>query len=209
MSIRAAVSAPPLPANEPLPGSEPLPLAARIPPGRLVEITAGHPTSAQTTTAVTCLLNAQARGETAAWVQARGGSLYPPDLDDSGVDLDALVVVHVPAAAGPHGPFKAAEILLRSGGFGMVVVDCGKSPIPTELSWQSRLLALAREHASSVLLLTPANASLGSLIAFRIEPRRVRVGNGRFAIEHLVHKDKMGTLASLALDHHRGPAGLV
>lgn len=201
-------------------------LAARIPPGRLVEITTGHPASAQTTAAVACLVHAQARGETAAWVQPQGGSLYPPDLAQSGVDLDALVIVHVPTGAGAHGRFKAAEILLRSGGFGMVVLDLTAASVSDErtqdrmrasrgqralgdAAWQSRLFALAREHGSWLLLLTPANAQLGSLIALRVEPRRVRDGHGRFAIEHLVHKDKTGLCTSLAPDVCRGPCGLL
>jgi recombination protein RecA len=205
MSIRAAVF--PLPRAALLP--EPAHLAARIPPGRLVQIAAGHAASAQTTAAVACLLSAQSRGETAAWVQARGGSLYPPDLADSGVDLDALVIVRVPEAAGPHGPFKAAEILLRSGGFGLVVVDCASSPPPPDLAWQSRLFALAREHGSWLLLLTPAGTRLGSLVALRVEPRRARLEHGRFAVQYRVHKDKTGLCASLAPDLHRGPHGLM
>lgn len=193
-------------------------LAARIPPGRLVEITTGHPASAQTTAAVACLVHAQARGEPAAWVQSEGGSLYPPDLAQSGVDLDALVIVHVPTGAGPHARFKAAEILLRSGGFGMLVLDLtsssGRFSRPTDTAWQSRLFALAREHGSWLLLLTPANAQLGSLVALRVEPRRVRrdhdgFAHGGFAIEHVVRKDKTGLCASLAPDACRGPCGLL
>lgn len=225
MPLRAAI---PL-LNPTVHGGEalaPATLAARIPPGRLVEITTGHPASAQTTAAVACLVHAQARGETAAWVQPEGGSLYPPDLAQSGVDLDALVVIHVPSGAGPHARFKAAEILLRSGGFGMVVLDLTSSSATLDArtqdrmrtargqglgdaAWQSRLFALAREHGSWLLLLTPANAQLGSLVALRIEPRRTRDGHGRFAIEHVVHKDKTGLCASLAPDACRGPAGLV
>lgn len=206
--------------------SAPGTFAARIPPGRLVEITAGHPASAQTTAAVACLVHAQGRGETAAWVQPAGGSLYPPDLAQSGVDLDALVIVHVPTGAGPHARLKAAEILLRSGGFGMVVLDLTSASGPEahapdrmraargqralgDAAWQSRLFALAREHGSWLLLLTPENAQLGSLIALRVEPRRTRDGHGRFAIEHLVRKDKTGLCAALAPDACRGPAGLL
>jgi recombination protein RecA len=93
----------------------------------LIELVGGG-ASARLTAAVGCLHMAQARGETTAWVQRAGGSLFPPDLQDSGIDLDALVVVQVPARAGAHGPVKAAELLLRSGGFGMVVVDLSAEP---------------------------------------------------------------------------------
>lgn len=91
-------------------------------PGRLVEIS-GVGASARHTTAAALVRQAQLEGETTAWVQPAGGPLYPPDLAESGVDLGALVVVHVPADRGQVGLARAAELLLRSGAFGLCVVD--------------------------------------------------------------------------------------
>lgn len=91
-------------------------------PGRLVEIS-GVGASARHTTAVALVRQAQLEGETTAWVQPAGGPLYPPDLAESGVDLGALVVVHVPEDRGQVGLARAAELLLRSGAFGLCVVD--------------------------------------------------------------------------------------
>ncbi len=196
----------------PLPQS--VPLAEQLPAGRLIEI-AGEPAGAQMTTAVACLRRAQARGETSAWVQRAGGSLFPPDLADSGVDLGALLVVNVPARAGAAAPAKAAELLLRSGGFGMVVIDLTGAPPPRDLAWQGRLLGLAREHGSFVLLLSDgrdeagARASLGPLVSLCLAPRRLRLERGLFAIEPTVRKDKSGLLCGLAQERRRGPWGLL
>src|SRR5262245_55329193 len=105
-----------------LPALRPLPLAEQLPAGRLIEI-ASAKDGAQMTAAVACLLHAQAQGEPAAWVQPASGPLFPPDLADSGVDLDALLIVNVPASAGTFAAIKAAELLLRSGGFGLLILD--------------------------------------------------------------------------------------
>jgi recombination protein RecA len=102
---------------------------------------------ARTTGAVSLVVHAQRRGEPVAWVErAAVGALYPPDLADAGVDLDRLVVVRVPdqprgaapstgkttrrdgrtprgRLGGTTSALRAAELLLRSGAFGLVVVD--------------------------------------------------------------------------------------
>jgi hypothetical protein len=193
----------------PLP-PERVPLAEQLPTGRLIEI-AGGPASAQMSTAVACLRKAQAEGETAAWVQRAGGSLFPPDLAQNGIDLDALLIVNVPLRAGAYAPAKAAEVLLRSGGFGMVVLDLCDGSLAHDPSWQGRLLGLAREHASWLLLLSAdaKRGSLGPLVSLCIAPERKRSGRGCFTIESHVRKDKSGLLCALASETRRGPAGLL
>jgi recombination protein RecA len=165
---------------------------------------------ARTTTAISILRRSQREGETAAWIQPEAGPLFPPDLHEAGIDLDALVVVHVPTVAGPAAPCKAAEILLRSGAFGLVVLDPG-SPLGPGTGWQGRLLGLARQHHSRIVIITDSttrNDSLGPLVSLRVEPRRVRHTHGRFAIEHHVLKNKSGAPIEAAVEHHRGPWGL-
>lgn len=204
------------------------PLPKSIEAGRLVELSADGEgvAAARMTTAVSLLRHAQEQGETTAWVQPRGGPLFPPDLEHNGIDLDALVVVHIPASpsmpsrgraskrplVAPHHLCKAAEILLRSGAFGLVVVDfCEGAPAPGTEAWQGRLLGLARQHNSLVVMLTekPSHAdSLGSLVSLRIEPRRRRDEKGRFEVEHEVLKNKSGAPLRIASAPHRGPWGL-
>jgi len=228
-----------------LPAFEAVPLAQQLPQGRLTEI-ARLPSGAQLTLAASCVVGAQVRGEPVAWLQPAGGSLFPPDLAESGVDLDALLVVHVPAAAGRAGLCKAAELLLRSGSFGLVVIDLVGSAgegagaaSELQLQAQSRLLGLAREHDSAVLLLSDSRqplarqyahpharqhtqhdarqdvqeaslqASLGPLVGLCIEPHRQRVSRGVFRIEPRARKDKSGSLCALATEPRRGPWGLL
>ena len=163
------------------------------PPGRLVELCAG-PDGARTTVAALALCEAQAEGDPVAWVLPRDGGAgpFPPDLRAAGVDLDALLVVHVPhetvAAA------RAAEIVLRTGAFGAVVLDLSASREGLlRASWQGRLLALAREHSSRLVVLAPADREgLGSLVSLRWGVRRARACPERYRIEGTVIKDKSG-----------------
>ncbi|MDH5672346.1 MAG: DNA recombination/repair protein RecA [Myxococcales bacterium] len=191
-------------------------LASRLPRGRLVELV-GQRAGAQMSTAVACVRWAQEQGEPVAWVQVAGGPLYPPDLAACGVDLEALIVVQVPPGALPFGVPRAAELLLRSSGFGLVVVDLGDAALGdgrlrADTAWQGRLLGLSREHECSVILLSDAESrqhSLGPLISVCIEPRRQRTAPGRFTVEHHVRKDKSGLLGALRSEPRRGPWGLL
>ncbi len=195
---------------------EPLlePLAVRLQPGRVVELSGssasgGH---ARTSTAVAILRRIQREGETAAWIQPTGGALFPPDLHDAGIDLDALVVVHIDN--GITGLCKAAELLLRSGAFGLVVVDLIETSLaaPAAAAWLGRMLGLARQHDSHVVLLTdkPTHAdSVGTLVGLRIESHRHRDPQGEFLVEHQVIKNKSGAPFDVARDRYRGPDGLL
>ena len=186
------------------------PLAAQLPAGRLVELS-GEQGTARVSVAASIIACAQREEETAVWIQPAGGPLFPPDLADAGVDVEALVVIHVPRHAGSHAPFKGAELLLRSGGFGAVVIDLRGLAVPTGVAWQGRLLSLAREHQARVLLLTdtPAHqASLGPVVALRIESKRVRHPRGGFVLEHRVLKNKSGLPLDLDAEPRRGPWGL-
>lgn len=196
-----------------------------IPVGRLVELVDG-PQSAATTLAAATIAAAQRTGEPTAWVQPVGGPLYPPDLHALGVDVEALVTVHVPAStkgpakrgrAGKPGTqrdaqLRAAEVLLRSGGFGVVVIDLRDliqephRPPRVRVAIQGRLLGLARSHDARVLLLTghpalpAAPTSLGPLVSLRIAPHRESPDAGGLAssrdvqLVHHVLKNKLGAV---------------
>ena len=195
------------------------PLAELIPPGRIVELCG----EAQTSTAVMILAHVQREGETAAWIQPARGELYPPDLAAAGIDVEALVVIHVPdtgAMSGAAGQCRAAELLLRSGGFGLIVLDFCRTEPTGSAAWQGRLLALARQHEARVLLLRrDARESLGPLIGMRVASRVERVSNdddpsgfcprtGEFEIRHEVLKNKSGGPLEPAAMRIRGPWGL-
>ncbi len=191
-------------------------LAARIEPGRVVELSGTTDGAcARMTTAVAIVRHVQAEGDTTAWIQPDGGPLYPPDVAESGVDLEALVVVHVPTSALPHGLCKAAELLLRSSAFGLVVVDGTAATWPSQptQAWLGRVLGLARQHGTRVLLLTekPTHAdSLGPLVGLRVESRRRpdHGDGGAWVLEHHIVKNKSGSPFDVAVDRHRGPDGV-
>ena len=194
----------------PSPSEIPKPLSALPLNGKVVELSGGRG-SARRSTAVSLLRAAQQEGETAAWIQVAHGPLYPPDLVDAGIQLEALIVVHVPRDAGSHGLPKAAEILLRSGGFGFVVLDLTESVPKADLAWLRRLASLAREHDAQLLVLTEkttAASSLGSLVSLRVEPRRTRVTAGRFEVAPEVLRNKQVLFHPLAPLAYRGPWGL-
>ncbi|MCC6407063.1 MAG: recombinase A [Planctomycetes bacterium] len=121
--------------------------------------------------------DAQRRGETVAWVSTKRSSFFPPDLEAGGVDLASLVVVRTALASANA---RAADFLMRSGAFGLVVLEldpCSAEPSGVPLALQSRLLAAAQAHDAVVLCLSekPRGASsLGSLVSFHGEVELAR-----------------------------------
>ncbi len=179
----------PLPETRP----QPIPWSLAITAGRLVEV-AGTEDTAALTMAFRLVLDAQQEGEQAAWVMSSESLFFVPDVLESGIDLDALVVVRVPDAA--RGA-RAADKLIRSGSFGLVVVDAGSNPrIPVPL--MARLASLAQRNHTALVFLTqhtgaaaPAGTpSLGSLISLRVRARRRRIASDQFRCWLEVLKDK-------------------
>jgi recombination protein RecA len=172
--------------------------------GRLVEL-CSHGPSATWTLAMALVLDAQRRAEPAAWLTGTGQSFFPPDAAASGVDLDALAVVRAPD---PAALARAADPLLRSGAFGLVVLDLGKAQVAAPL--QSRLLGLAQKHQCAVVFLTekpPTAPSLGPLVSLRAEVVRAHGPEG-FRCELRVVKDKRRAPGWAHVEVCRGPPGL-
>lgn len=173
--------------------------------GRLTELSGSGPV-ASLTSVFGLILDAQTRSEPVAWITLPGSCFYPPDAAESGVDLDALVVVCVPdvSAAG-----RAAEQLLRSGGFGLIALDLGASArLPAAL--QGRLVSLAKHHDTALVCLTDKareSASLGALVSLRAEAVRASHGDD-FCYQIEVLKDKRRGPGWTHREVVRGPAGL-
>jgi recombination protein RecA len=145
---------------------------------------------AQLSLAFSLVREAQQRGEPVAWVTLVGGAFYPPDVAAGGVKLDALPVIFAPD---PVAAARAADRLVRSGGFSAVVLDLvpagvpagaptppgGKraagsagwsahhpaKPAPREvpLPMLSRLVGLAQKHDVALVFLTEKGAESPSL----------------------------------------------
>jgi recombination protein RecA len=188
--------------------------------GRLVELSA-RGASATLTTAIDLVLEAQREGEPVAWIvpwappgpsgssssSATSGTFFPPDVADCGVDLSALVVVRAPSAVAVA---RAAERLLRSGAFGLVVLDFGSASVDVPMSHQGRLVTLAQTHDAAIVCLTEKasdSTSLGSLVSLRAEALRTRTKDG-FEITVRALKDKRRGPGWTRAIKARGPAGL-
>jgi hypothetical protein len=188
-----------------------LPLSELLPRSRLVEVSGQH-ACARTTTAVSCVIEAQARGDLVAWVQPKDGALFPPDLEAAGVDLDSFIAIHVPRHAGPFALVRATEWLARSGAFGLTVIDLTDAlPPGSSSNWQGRLQGLLRQYDGHILLLTSngyEDPSSGPLVGLRIEPRRGSLRSDRFEVRARVLKDKVSLQAEPASSYSIAPAGL-
>ncbi len=162
--------------------------------------------SAALTVAAGLVWKAQQLAEPVAWINVRSSSFFPPDLDAAGIDLAALVVVRVNdcRAAG-----RAADKLLRSGAFGLVVLDLGvQAEVPSPLL--SRLLGLAQKHHAAVVFLTERSAdrSLAPIVSLRVAASRRQVGADRFACTIEARKDKRRAPGWTHEETFRGPPGL-
>lgn len=159
--------------------------------GRLVELSARGAT-ATLTAAIEIVVEAQTQSEPVAWFTLANSSFYPPDVADSGIDLAALVVIR---AADAIALARAAERCLRSGAFGLVVLDLGSTgDLSTQI--QGRLVTLAQTHDAAVVCLTDKTedtASLGSLVSLRAEALRMHAPRSKA-------DEQRAAAASLSLD---------
>jgi recombination protein RecA len=190
--------------------------------GRLVELSA-RGAAATLTAAVELVVEAQQAAEPVAWVTLGNATLYPPDAAASGVDLAALAVVRVHDATAAA---RAAERLLRSGGFGLVVIDLGggssaqpgnQQGIEVPIAHQGRLVTLAQAHDAAVVCITEKpgeSPSLGSLVSLRAEALRLHAPEDRDGSERGYHvtlralKDKRRGPGWTRTTKLRGPPGL-
>ena len=174
--------------------------------GRMAEIS-GASASASLTLVFRLVLQAQRLAEPVAWVGRKTNLFYPPDVADTGIDLDALAVV---CASGTRTASRAADYLLRSGGFGMVVLDIGADPHMSP-ALQTRLAGLAKKHAAALLCITEKDSrrpSLGPLVSLRAEAVRTERTGDRFRCEVRVLKDKLRGPGWTHTEVCHGPDGL-
>lgn len=159
--------------------------------GRVLELV-GKDASAVLSVAVRLVHAAQCSGEPTVWVGGGGASFFPPDAAVCGVDLENLAVVRLDSSA---ALLRAVDQLLRSGAFGLAVVDGGDAAAAATvpLGAQARLVGLAKQHGAAVAWLSReqgARRGLGSFASLRAECRRRRIDDGVFECTIEVVKDK-------------------
>jgi len=175
--------------------------------GRLVEISAAGPAAALTA-AVGLVHETQREGDPVAWITTLRSTFYPPDVADAGVDLASLAVVRAPDG---RTAARAADRLIRSGAFGLIVLDLpGEAHIAT--AQQGRLVSLAQKHDTAVVCVTAKAAdapSIGSMVSLRVEAQRLAGGApGRYRCRFRALKDKQRGPGWEHAEEVRGPAGL-
>jgi hypothetical protein len=159
----------------------------------------GAPSSGRTAVAARLLAVATATGLGAVV----GEGLFPPSLAAAGVRLERLLIVPVrepPAAA------RAADILLRSGAFGVVVVPVLPGGRGSSATW-TRLASLAhRANALLVVLGVEASSELRYFASLRLETALERVRwNGPSG--HLCELAGYDVRATVRKHKHAAPGG--
>jgi recombination protein RecA len=156
------------------------------------------------------VVEAQLEGEPSCWITTLDSCFFPPDAARSGVDLAALAVIRTRDG---HAAARAADKIVRSGAFGLVVIDLWdagpKAFVPSPL--QSRLLALVGKHGAALLFLTCKQddaPSIGPLISLRARATRTRTAEGRFVCDVEGLKDKRRGPGWAHCEVRHGPSGL-
>ena len=147
-------------------------LSGGIPRGHITQIV-GPSSSGKTSLLFSILAQATARGEWVAYIDPFS-SLDPAFAQKAGIDLKYLLWIR-----GPKRVFKAIDILVGAGGFGVVVLDLvtqGKTMNPrilqrTPFTVWFRLQRAARRTSTALLILGQA-VNAGSAVTGVISLRR-------------------------------------
>ena len=186
--------------------------------GRLIEVTAPYsqPVAsaaawAGASWAAALIAQVQRLGETAAWVlcaelpqSAVWKMPHAPDLHACGVDVRALPLVR---ARTPAQVLQAADVLLRSGAFGLVIADWPAQAPPPRDGPLGRLLGLCQRHEAAVVFLTAPFMDTGAVQARSAEnPARSAENPARSAenpaqsVVNPAAGGQLGSLISLRLE---------
>jgi hypothetical protein len=138
-----------------------------LPRGWLSELRTGASAGAALLHAL--LAAAGDRGELCALVDA-GDGFDPRSARAAGVELARVLWVRPP---GPREALRAAELLLETGGFGLVALDWGRAKATAPAAAWMRLARLVRACDALLVSLAPG-PSVGSFAGLSIEVTRFR-----------------------------------
>jgi len=155
--------------------------------------------------AANLIREAQAQEGLAAWIAGPQRIFFPPDFAAAGVDLAALPIVRAPDASKAA---RAADTLLRSGSFAVIVLDGDGQALP--LAVQTRLAGLAAQHHTALVgLRSPGDRpTRGALVSLRGATGMRRAGHDCFACTLRAVKDKRQTPGWTHEELRHGPDGL-
>ncbi len=143
-------------------------LAGGLPRGSLTEI-CGPASSGRTSLLLSILASAQMRQEVCAVVDTCD-AFDPASASEAGIDLGRLLWIRCGGDA--ERALKATDLLVQSGGFGLIVMDLGDTPVRTArrislASWFR--LRRAVEHTSTILLVIEQHAHAGTCASLILE----------------------------------------
>lgn len=172
--------------------------------GRLTEIR-GTESSAALSAVIPLIAEAQQEMEPVVWVMAGQSMFYAPDVIEQGIDIGALVVVRV---QGARLAARAADHLVRSGAFGLIILDLEEDRVLPD-AMQNRLSHGAQTHQTAVVCLTRTaqeGRSLGAMISLSMEAKKSRE-DGEFVCNVGVIRNKRGAMWRTQR-RCRGPVGM-
>ena len=161
------------------------------------------------TVALDLVSQAQRAGDPVAWLGGKNSLFYPPDAARWRLDWSALALLRLETA---EDLLKSADKLLRSGAFGLVVLDLvGLTTAKLVDGLLGRLLHLAEAHESAVLFLTQRDEttpSISSLISLRAHLRWRDLKGDQLQVELQIIKDKRRGPGRRFQEVYDGPMGL-
>lgn len=143
-----------------------------IPRGTFTEI-CGAASSGRTALVIALLGQATRQGECCVWVDT-AGAFDPQSASAMGVELERLLWINCGGNA--EHALKAVDLLIQSGGFGLVVMDLADTPerearrIPLA-SWFRLRHAAERTGAALVAVARRINAGSCSELQLELEPQ--------------------------------------
>jgi hypothetical protein len=139
-----------------------------VPRGAITEIF-GHASSGRTTCLLSALVHATTHEEVCALVDTND-VFDPHTASQAGINLDRLLWVRCNNIL--EHAFKAADLLLQAGGFGVVILDLGDVPAKSAKriisSWWYRFRRTL-EATSTVMIVITEESCVGSRAALALE----------------------------------------
>lgn len=189
--------------------------------GRVSEIV-GHVGSGRTTIGARFVSVATSAGEVAAWIES-SRSFDPADIAAGSANLDRVLWASVDDRLGRRAfdssgrlrryrfssVFKAAEMVLKAGGFGLVVIDLGASAAPLPQSIALRLAREAERSGAAVVVIAPYRIC-GTFAALSLKLTRMEASFSRltptspalfdgFVIQASTVRNKLGRTGGSAI----------
>lgn len=139
-----------------------------VPRGAITEIF-GHATSGRTTCLLSALVHATTHEEVCALVDTND-VFDPHTASQAGINLDRLLWVRCNNIL--EHAFKAADLLLQAGGFGVVILDLGDVPAKSAKriisSWWYRFRRTLEATSTAMIVITEESC-VGSRAALALE----------------------------------------